>query len=121
MTALEKENKDDPDMGEMIDLELEALSNQLAERLAFGPERGGGASRTVGALLSGGTIDPPWASLCPLPLARPHAPLHFPSRTAVLHQPGPWLDLPRIGRRQVRQLPATIFSSGILSSETIVR
>jgi len=27
MTALEKENKDDPDMGEMIDLELEALSN----------------------------------------------------------------------------------------------
>ena len=31
MTALEKENKDDPDMGEMIALELEALSNQLAE------------------------------------------------------------------------------------------
>ena len=68
MTALEKENKDDPDMGEMIDLELEALSNQLAERLAFGPEWGGGASRTVGALPGGGTIDPPWASLCPLPL-----------------------------------------------------
>jgi len=45
MTALEKENKDDPDMGEMIDLELEALSNQLAERPASGPERGGGASR----------------------------------------------------------------------------
>jgi len=43
--ALEKENKDDPDMGEMIDLELEALSNQLAERPASGPERGGGASR----------------------------------------------------------------------------
>jgi hypothetical protein len=31
MTALEKENKDDPDMGEMIASELEALSNQLAE------------------------------------------------------------------------------------------
>jgi len=29
--ALEKENEDDPDMGEMIASELEALSNQLAE------------------------------------------------------------------------------------------
>jgi len=31
MTALEKENEDDPDMGEMIASELEALSSQLAE------------------------------------------------------------------------------------------
>lgn len=31
MTALEKENEDDPDMGAMIASELEALSNQLAE------------------------------------------------------------------------------------------
>jgi len=52
MTALEKENKDDPDMGEMIDLELEALSNQLAERPASGPERGGGASRRWGLFLA---------------------------------------------------------------------